>query len=92
MGSESASYLFEVALGRYSSGLLPEWGPRDGFNAVEDASRMSPTAALSWIKSQGYPLPVLDSTLISRKIVGVIGGGVMLIVFVQVVRFRLVER
>ena len=25
----SAAYLFEVALGRYSSGLISEWGPSD---------------------------------------------------------------
>ena len=25
--SESAAYLLEVALGRYSSGLITEWGP-----------------------------------------------------------------
>ena len=33
--------VLEAALGRYSSGLLAEWGPPDGFDAVEVASRMS---------------------------------------------------
>ena len=31
--SESALYLVEVALGRYSSGLLAEWSLPDGFDA-----------------------------------------------------------
>ena len=30
--SESAGYLVEVALGRYSSDLLAEWGPSDEFD------------------------------------------------------------
>ena len=29
---ESAAYLVEVALGRYSSGLISEWGPSDDFD------------------------------------------------------------
>ena len=47
--------------------------------------------ALCWIRSQVYPPRVLGSTLISRKVAQVIEGGVMLIVFVQVMRCRLVE-
>ena len=39
--SESTGYLVEAALGLYSSGLFGEWGPPDGFDAVEAASRMS---------------------------------------------------
>ena len=38
--SESAVHLVEVALGRYSSGLLAEWSPPDGFDAVGAASLM----------------------------------------------------
>ena len=30
--SESAAYLVEVALGRYSSGLIAEWNPSDAFD------------------------------------------------------------
>ena len=30
--SEGAAYLVEVALGRYSSGLIVEWSPCDGFD------------------------------------------------------------
>ena len=30
--SESAAYLVEVALGRYSSGLIAEWNPSDDFD------------------------------------------------------------
>ena len=36
--SESAGYLVEVALGRYSSDLLAGWGPPDGHDGVEAAS------------------------------------------------------
>ena len=37
--TESAGYLVEVALGRYSSGLVAEWSLSDGFHAGEVASR-----------------------------------------------------
>ena len=36
--ADSAGYLVESALGRYSSGLLAEWGPPVQFDAVEAAS------------------------------------------------------
>ena len=36
--SESAVHLVEVALGRYSPGLLADWSPLDSFDAVEGAS------------------------------------------------------
>ena len=36
--SESASYLVEAALGSYSSRLITEWSPPDGFHRVEVAS------------------------------------------------------
>ena len=38
--SESAGYLVEVALGRYSSDLLAGWGPSDGYDELEAASMM----------------------------------------------------
>ena len=38
--SESAGYLVEVALGRYSSDLLAEWGPSDEFDEAGAASSM----------------------------------------------------
>ena len=38
--SESAGYLVEAALGRYSSDLLAGWGPSDGYDEVEAASLM----------------------------------------------------
>ena len=38
--SESAVHLVEVALGRYSPGVLADGSPSDGFDAVEAASRM----------------------------------------------------
>ena len=45
--SESAVHLFEVALGRYSPGVLADWSPSDGFDAVEAASRV-PDAPEVW--------------------------------------------
>ena len=36
--TESARYLVEVALCRYSSGLIAEWGPSDEFDEAEAAS------------------------------------------------------
>ena len=45
--------------------------------------------ALFWIRSLVYLPPVLGSTLISRRIAGVVVGGVMLIVFALRVRFSL---
>ena len=38
--SESAGYLVDVALGRYSSGLITEWSPPDWFNEVGALSLM----------------------------------------------------
>ena len=38
--SEGAGYLVEVALGRYSSGLLAEWSPSDEFDEAGAASSM----------------------------------------------------
>ena len=39
--SESAAYLVEVALGRYSSGLIAEWSLPDGFDHDMAASSLS---------------------------------------------------
>ena len=36
--SESAGYLVEITLGCYSSGLIAEWGPPDGYDRVDVAS------------------------------------------------------
>ena len=44
--SESASYLVQVALGGYSSGLLAEWGLPVEFDAVEAASLLGSLACL----------------------------------------------
>ena len=38
--SESAAYLVEVALGRYSSGLIAEWGPSGDFDHDRAASSL----------------------------------------------------
>ena len=45
--SEGACCMVEVALGRYSSGLIAEWSLPDGFDADEVASRM-PDAPQVW--------------------------------------------
>ena len=37
--SESAGYLVEVALGRYSSDLLAQWGPSDEYDEVAGSSQ-----------------------------------------------------
>ena len=53
-------------------------------------TRMSgPMVALFWIESQVYLPPFLGSLLINQTIAGVDVGGVMLIMFVQRVRFSL---
>ena len=39
--SESAAYLVEVALGRYSSGLISEWGPSDDFDHDDAAASLT---------------------------------------------------
>ena len=39
--SESAAYLVEAALGRYSSGTIAEWSLPDGFDHEKAASTLS---------------------------------------------------
>ena len=91
--SESAVHLVEVALGRYNPGVLIDWSPSDGFDAVEAASQM-PGDPDVWtdggIRSLGYLPLVLVSLPVSQRIAGVVVGGVMLIVFAPRVRFSLV--
>ena len=55
--SESAGYLVETALGRYSPGLVSEWSLPDDFDADEVSTRM-PDAPMVW--SDGSL--ILDST------------------------------
>ena len=62
--SESAVHLVEVALGRYSSGLVTEWSSPDGFNADEVAARMS-HAPVVWT----------DGSLVLDKVTGVSAAG-----------------
>ena len=45
--SESAFYLLETSLGRYTSGLVSEWSLLGGFNADEVSARM-PDAPTVW--------------------------------------------
>ena len=53
--SESAAYLVEVALGRYSSGLIAEWSPSDEFDHSRAASSL-PDHPTVWTDGS----PVLD--------------------------------
>ena len=62
--SDSAFYLVETALGRYSSGLVSEWSLPDGFDADEVSARM-PDAPKVWS----------DGSLILDSITGVSGAG-----------------
>ena len=65
--SESALYLVEVALGRFSSGLAAEWGLPDGFDADEVAARM-PDAPEVWS----------DGSLVLDSVIGVSAAGAAL--------------
>ena len=62
--SASALYLVEVALGRYSSGLVAEWSLPDGFDADEVSARM-PDAPEVWS----------DGSLVLDSVTGVSAAG-----------------
>ena len=96
--SERASYLDEAALGGYSSRLVTEWSPPDEFDRVEVLhlwSLITPMSglmvALSLIRSLVFLHLELGSLLTSLRTTGVIGGGVMLIMFALRVKFSPVE-
>ena len=96
--SESAAYLVEVALGRYSSGLVAEWSPSDEFDEAQGcfyllcriAQLSGRMVALSLILLLVFHLQVLGSLLTSLRTAGVVVGGVMLTVFVLIMMLRLV--
>ena len=95
--SESAAYLLEVALGRYSSGLFAEWSPSDEFDAVQAASSM-PDHPNVWTDGSlvldrvtGVSSSVAGFLLTSLTTAGVDVDGVMWIVFVQMMMYRPVE-
>ena len=46
--SEGAGYLVEVALGQYSSGLVAEWSPSDGFHETQAVSSVSDQCLDGW--------------------------------------------
>ena len=62
--SESAFYLVEVALGRYSSNLVAEWSLPDGFDAEEVSARM-PESPEVWS----------DGSLVLDSVTGVSAAG-----------------
>ena len=90
--SESAAYLVEVALGRYSSGLIADWVLSDEFDHDSAASSLPdhPGQMAVWflIISLVSLLLELVSLLISLSIFGMIVGEIMLMVFVQMMMFR----
>ena len=55
---------FEVALGRYSPGVLADWSPSDGFDAVAAASRIP-----------GDPNVWTDGSLVRDQVTGVSFSG-----------------
>ena len=62
--SESAGYLVEAALGRYSSDLLVGWGPSDEYDEVEAASLMP-----------DHPNVWTDGSLVLDRVTGVSSSG-----------------
>ena len=95
--SESAAYLVEVALGRYSSGLITEWGPSDDFDHDDAAASLT-----------DHPDVWTDGSLVLDRLTGVsssgsgffahqaecfggVVGGAMLMVFTLVLIGRIVE-
>ena len=62
--SESAGYLVEVALGRYSSGMVTEWSPSDEFDLLEAASSVP-----------DHPNVWTDGSLILDRVTGVSSSG-----------------
>ena len=58
--SESDTYLVEVALGRYSSGLVAEWSPSDEFDEARAASSLS-----------DHPTVWTDGSLVLDQVTGV---------------------
>ena len=62
--SESALYLVEVALGRYSSGLVAEWSLPDGFVADEVSARVPDSPEVG-----------SDGNLVLETVIGVSAAG-----------------
>ena len=64
MHLKSAAYLVEVALGRYSSGLIAEWGPSDEFDHDRAASSLP-----------DHPDVWTDGSLVLDRLTGVSSSG-----------------
>ena len=62
--SESAAYLVEVALGRYSSGLMTEWGPSDEFDYDRAVSSL-----------RYHPSVWTDGSLVLDRLTGISSSG-----------------
>ena len=94
--SESAAYLVEVALGRYSSGLIAEWSPSDEFDhdmavsSLSDHPDVWTDGSLVLDRLTGVSSSGSGFLLTSLSISGWIVGGVMLVMFVLMLMLRLV--
>ena len=62
--SESAAYLVEVALGRYSSGLIAEWGLSGDFDYDDAAASLT-----------DHPDVWTDGSLVLDRVTGVSSSG-----------------
>ena len=71
--SESAGYLVEAALGRYSPGLLAEWSPPDGFDEARATSLMPE-----------HPNVCTDGGLVLDQVAGVSSSGVSLLIWLGI--------
>ena len=95
--SESASYLIEVALGRYSSGLITEWSLSDEFDRDRAASSLPDhpdvwtDGSLVLDRLTGVSSSGSGFLLIKLSIFGGIVSGVMLMVFALILTLRVVE-
>ena len=90
--SESAAYLVEVALGRYSSGLIAEWVLSDEFDRDSAASSL-PDHPDVWTDGSLVldHLTGVSSSGSGLLISGGVVGGVILMVFVLILVERAVE-
>ena len=95
--SESAAYLLEVALGRYSSGLLVEWSSCDEFDHDSAASSLPdhPVFGLMavWFLITLLVFPLLDLGFFTHQpeLFWRVICGVMLIMFVLILTLGAVE-
>ena len=95
--TESAAYLVEMALGRYSSSWVAEWDPSGDFHPDDAAASLADhpdvwtDGSLVLDQVTLFLLLALVSLLTRMSVVGVAVGGVMLMVFTLVLVWYFVE-